>query len=165
MRKTTRVFSIFCAVLCIALLASCNNSDLSSGEMSINEVKSVVFKSDFPEMVELGKSQLSNYYNFEEKWLDEFSVYIADSETSSDEVGIFRIASKDYVKDVVAAVEQRVNTQISMLNNQNEVELQKLSDRILLQRDDIIVMVISGEGKDISKRLIDDDGFSTVVVQ
>ena len=165
MRKTTRVFSIFCAVLCIALLASCNNSDLSSGEMSINEVKSVVFKSDFPEMVELGKSQLSNYYNFEEKWLDEFSVYIADSETSSDEVGIFRIASKDYVKDVVAAVEQRVNTQISMLNNQNEVELQKLSDRILLQRDDIIVMVISGEGKDISKRLIDDYGFSTVVVQ
>lgn len=165
MRKAMRAFSVVLALMGIVLLVSCGDPDSASGNMSINEVKTVVFKSDFPEMVELGKSQLSNYYTFEEEWLEEFSVYIADSETASDEVGIFRLTSDDYTKDVVAAIEQRVNTQISMFNKQNEVEISKLGSRVLLQKGDIIVLVISQFGEDIADRLEEDYGFSEIVIQ
>lgn len=167
MRTTMRIVSAVLALLCIVLLVSCKDEDsgVRSGPVSIGEVKTAVFKSDFPEMVELGNSQLSNYYTLETEWVTEFSVYVADSENVCDEVAIFRLADADYTMNVVSAIENRVNSQISMLNNQNKAEFNKLSARVLLQKEDIIVLVISPLGNEIAERLENDYGFEEIVVQ
>ena len=161
MIKVIRTVLVMVAVLCVAALSACNVND-GSVSVSIDNVKSVVFETEFPEMVELGKNQLSNYYILDETWIKDFSVYIADSEILCDEVAVFRLAESQYFNSVVAAVEQRVKVQFNVSNSQNRVESEKLTNRVLLQKDDIIVMVISEQSKEISERLQKKYGFKEI---
>ena len=158
MKKAIRILLLALAIVGTLSMASCRKAD-DNAPVSIENVKTSVFKSQFPEMVELGKNQLSNYYTYEEIWFKEFSVYIADTESLCDEVAIFRLSDGEYLKSVVAAIEQRVNSQFSITNAQNSAETMKLSNRILLQKDDIVVMVISEHVKEIADRLKQEYGF------
>ena len=161
--------SIFKRVMCMLLVfacafsfAACENKD--SIPVSIEKVKSAIFESQFPEMVELGKNQLSNYYNCDEELFSEFSVYIADSESRCDEVAIFRLAAEDSLKAVVAAIEKRVSSQLSITNTQNSAEFMKLSERVLLRKGDMLVLVVSDQGEDIAERLKHKFGFKDIKI-
>ena len=161
MVKVIRTVLLLLAVMGILSVSACNVKN-DEKPVSIDSIKSVVFETEFPEMVELGKNQLSNYYSFDEAWIKDFSVYIADSEILCDEVAIFYLADPEYLNNVVAAVEQRANSQFSASNAQNQVESAKITNRILLQKDNMIVMVISAQSKEISKRLQKKYGFKEI---
>ena len=161
MGKAMRILLLVLAIVSALSVVSCQKEDETT-PVSIENVKTIVFESQFPEMVELGKNQLSNYYTYEEVWFKEFSVYIADSESSCDEVAIFQLTNREYQKNVVAAVEQRVNSQFAATNTQNPTEAMKLSKRVLVQKDDIVVMVISEHGEEILKRLKKTYGFKEI---
>ncbi len=163
MQKALRIVLSWLVVVSMFSLISCRESS-DSEHISIADVKSAVFESDFDEMVELGKNQLANYYSYEEEWFTEFSVYIADSESRCDEVAIFRLADNKYLKSAVASIEQRINSQSAATNAQNSSEFLKLSRRVLLQKDDVIVMVVSEQGEEIAKRLREKFGFKDIKI-
>ena len=143
-------------------LVSCGRTD--DKKISVYDVKNVIFESHYSGLTQLGSAQVTNYYAMQSEWISESLVYVDGADSSCDEVAVFRLSDQDYAKNVIAAVEQRINSEMAVFGNSLESEYKKLQERVLMQKDDLIVLVVMSDSVEISNRLNKKLGFSDISI-
>ena len=136
---TVKIFSLVLVVLMVFSLCACSgsNTNLSPGEIAsrLCKVDSNV------SYVKLVPEQIPSFFNISVSSLEDYSVYIADDENSTNTIAVFKAA------DNKASVLEAINSYVAGLSKtfelSNSSEYKKLNARIIMELDDSIVLVVS----------------------
>jgi hypothetical protein len=133
------------------MLGGCGkNNSASPSEIS----KDVVSKANLTQLSPLTGDKLESYFEIKNSDVKRFSVLISSLPTSSDTVAIFEITDKEKKALVISGVSKYISALQSSMNNM-ETERQKISSRLLMELDNLVILIICGDTAPVEQYLKD----------
>lgn len=146
-----RIVSVLLAVLVLLSFASCNRAALSPAEIT----ESIKTNHHFSSLSELSGDKLSAYFQFNDSDVKRFSVYISNATESSDVIAAFEFRDDTEKSKIMNGVSLFLNNKAEVYKNNFETEYQKIQNRIFMQVDSIIVVVICEDYRQVETELKD----------
>ncbi len=151
---------LFCLLLCICIFTGCaGRQGAESPEALVSQMKTYTDKDIV--WVELTQSEIVGYFGFEGEISLAHAALINDSEEKFDIISAFVIPERDDMLSATKKATASLDTATKNFVAANETEADKIRDRVILSRDDTLVIVVSSNAEKIKEMLLD-KGFSTV---
>ncbi len=143
--RLRRLLAAGLALLCALLLGGCGRGADASAELSCAALSARLQEEAGGQIVwtPLTGDQLSNYYGFSGEILRDFSVVVSDSDSLSDEIAVFDPKSPDDRLALLDGVNRHLTETAAGFRALNETEYKKLQNRLILELDGRIVLVVS----------------------
>ena len=158
LKRAAAVFS--CLLLCICIFTGCAaGQGAESPEALVSQMKTYTDK-DIA-WVELTQGEIIGYFGFEGEISHAHTALINDSEEKFDIISAFVIPERE---DMLSAVEKATVSLDTAAKNfvaASGTEAEKIRSRVILSREDTLVIVVSSNAEKIKEMLLD-KGFSTV---
>lgn len=154
--KSTR---LKCALSAIILIISscifCSCSQKSADQsVTIDMIESIILDNgSFPDMSEVSSKQLAYYFELPENCLSDSIMYIAESESLSDEYGIFEINDYSVLNDVVSSISSHIVNRKASFLMMSELENNKLKNFIINKKDNFIIFAVNEKTTQIAQAL------------
>lgn len=144
-----KITLIFCSLLTVITFCSCKEKEtLSPADIS----EKIVEENTLTELSPLSGEKLYSYFEFKNSDVNRFSVMISNSTENSDTVAVFEVKDEDSRSLVVTGISKYIDKlSNSMRTVKNEHE--KVSSRVLMEVDDLIILVISSCSENVEKQL------------
>ncbi len=97
--------------------------------------------------VSLSSDQLSNYYGFAGESLQDFCVYISDSEELSNEIAVFLPKDSDARLRVLDGINQRINKVAATFRNLSATEYKKIQSRLIMELDSMVILAVTNDSE------------------
>ena len=151
---------LVCLLLCICTFTGCTGGDKTeSPEALVSQMKT--YTDEDIVWVELTQSEIIGYFGFEGEIARAHTALINDSEEKYDIISAFVIPEHDDMLSAAKKVTESLDTATKNFVTANETEADKIRDRVILSRDDTLVIVVSSNAEKIKEMLLD-KGFGTV---
>lgn len=136
---------------CLLFLGGCASSNPTGNSINLKDVANeIVSKGSFDSsLVELNEDEIKSFYFYEAGLVEEAIVYIS-TQTTADEVALFKT---DKVEEVKKAIVERVQNQVSTFGSYFPEENPKLENAVILVKNDIVIFVASKDPKQIQEMI------------
>ena len=131
-------------VLLSALLLTGCQSDKPAGIEEISTQLNEVVLED-SETVSLSDDQLLNYFSFGTDVLSDYRVSLRESESGFQMVAVFAPKNQDNRKTVLEGINKAIAVTASTYKALNQGEYQKIQNRLLYEKDDLLILVVSDQ--------------------
>ena len=138
----------------LLLLSGCAKKEATKPFELAEKIKE---SAPFAELSPLSGDKLSSHFGFTDAHVRRYSVLISSSGESADTIAIFEILEQDTKPTVVTGISGYLTQMSSSFKNTIEAEYNKVSSRVLMELDDIIVLVICSDSQKV-KDLLDQMG-------
>lgn len=141
-------------ILVISLLAGCN----SQGELpSTNEIAITLksYSADTVNWAKLDKTKISSYFGFKGENIEEFSGYVNDSEEFFDIIAVFKLKNPEAKEEVMDGINFITKSADNAFRIANKSVSDKIANKIIAEKDDLIILCIIDNYSQISKYLTD----------
>lgn len=139
--------------LVLCLVFSCCACGKGSVQTPGNIVKAIKEQNNFSKLNMLSNDKLSSYFQFKDSDVKRFCVMVSDSEKSSDTIACFEPADKAGRSVVISGISQYLTTLSTSFKTTIDSEYTKIQNRILMETESLIVLVICAEPKGVAKQL------------
>ncbi len=148
-RKATVLISILlCFLLC---LGGCAKGEELTSESLCDELVDIVFSGK--RTTTLSKSELQNYFPFENETLTEYKAVISTDDETYDMVAVFKPDGKENTKVILSGVNSAVSTAAYLIKSLSENQYNKITNRLFYEIDGFYVLIIADEYKAATKYL------------
>lgn len=144
-------------VLCLLMLSGCGNA---SQTPDVSEIADRL-KGYSPETIswtQLKKDDVPAYFGFGKEVLADFTGYISTSEEYFDIIAVFKLEEQQAREDVIKGVSLLVNASESNYKMVSDAQHSKILNKIIAEKDDIIILCVVDNYSLISKYLEEDLG-------
>lgn len=148
-----RISKLLCFSLCIFILISSFSGCKSKKSPSPSQLtKQIIEESSLSNLSFLSGDKLESYFGFKNSDLGRFSVLISSLNRCSDTVAVFEVKSEESKALIISGISKYAsNLEASM--KLVESEKKKLSSRLILQMDNLIILIICAEAEEIEQNL------------
>lgn len=145
-----KAVSLISILLVLLLLCSCQKSAAQNPADLVGQIKS---QSTFTELSALSGDKLSSYFQFRDTDVKRFSALISVSGESADTIAAFEVTDKGQYDVVITGITQYLTNLSSSFRNTMEGEYKKVQNRVLVEMDQVIILVICSDSAAIEKHL------------
>ena len=144
-------------LLCLSLLSGCGavSQTPSPGEIA-DQLKS--YSPESISWTELNKTDASSYFSFDSETVSDFNGYISNSEEYFDIIAVFKLPDDEARDNVLKGVSFLLNTSENNFKLVSDLQHSKILNKIIAEKDDIIILCIVDNYSRISKYLVEDLG-------
>lgn len=128
----------FLLSICLLFSGCRSNDSLSPSECTAQILK----QQPFPALSELSASALPSYFEFQDADVKRFSAWVSADGESADTVAAFEVTDKSGHNKVVSGISSYLTKLTSSFKNTMDSEYQKIQNRILVEDDHIVLLVI-----------------------
>lgn len=140
--------------LCLSLFAGCSAKSEQYSTLEIaQQLKS--YSADTVSWAELNKTKISAYFGFADDNIEEFKGYVNNSEEYFDIIAVFKLKNPDAKNEVIKGISFMSKTADSIYKIANKSVSDKINNRIIAEKDDLIILCIMDNYGQISKYLTD----------
>lgn len=140
MKRNITVTAII-LLACLLLLSGCSGgTDAPTADMVAQKVSK-----GWDGMTEMSYDEISANYYFSPKLLDDFTVMVSDSDENATEAAVFRLKESGNRGAVLEGIKKHLSERATAFQNVLESEYDKIQNRLLMELDDMIVLVITGD--------------------
>lgn len=150
-RLLTPLLCICMAVVCLSFLGGCEGKNQHTAYSISKSVLELC--SEEVEMTALTAEQTANYYGIPDAHLYDFSVHISSADDQYDTVAVFSYTDKEERTVLADAIAQTIKTNETTVKAVNDAEYQKLQNRIIMELEDKLILVISDNFSEIGEAL------------
>lgn len=141
-------------LLVTSLLAGCGDKgDLPSTNEIASTLKS--YSADTVKWAELDKSKISAYFGFKGENIEEFSGYVNDSEEFFDIIAVFKLKNPEETQEVLDGISFITKSADNAFKIANKSVSDKIANKIVAQKDNLLILCIIDNYSQISKYLTD----------
>lgn len=142
-------------LLIISVFAGCSSRDkLPSPEEIAGQLKS--YSAETVNWAKLDKTKISSYFGFTDENISEFAGFVNDSEEFFDIIAVFKLENKDAKDEVLDGISFVAKNADNAFKIANKSVSDKISNKIVAETDDLIILCIMDNYSQISKYLTDD---------
>ena len=155
---------IVCVFMCVCLLATafvgCSQTDQ---KYTVKEITDEIKTYNDIEIVwtNLKREEISAYLGFTADKTKNLSVYINDAEEDYDIAAAFEFDSEKDLTDVIEALNKSLSAAADSFKNTSLTEAQKISNRLVLKKGTMLVVIVSTNYEEINK-VLKNKGFVSV---
>lgn len=137
-----KIFStILSLVLCLVVLAGCNNStDIPSATEISNSIKSL--SSDTVDWASLDNSSIPTYFGIPRDNITDFCGYINSSEEKFDMIAVFKFNDTKTREDVIGGISSLIQQMSDSYSLANANEVKKITMPIVAELDNTVILCI-----------------------
>ena len=158
LKKYLSVALVF--LLCIGVMVGCSSGkNLNPAEIT-DEIMAYVDKDI--KWVSLKEGELIGYFGFSGETVVSHSAYINDAEEKYDIVSAFEFKDNKSLHTAVEKVNASLTSATQNFATAIDSEREKIANRVILSKDNVLVVVVSSNTQKI-KEMLTDKGFSAVV--
>ena len=143
-------------MLSFCLLSGCSTADKPSAEEVAYELKALT--SNSINWSELDNNKMSTYFQLENSEVENFKGYINSAEERFDMIAVFSFSDQKAKKSVLEAVEATTRDMSENYKLANGNEATKISNRLLAETDDLVILCIIDQNDSLKKYLTDNIG-------
>ncbi len=148
-------------LMLVSLTAACaGGNDEVTPETITNDIFEYVDKDII--WVSLKKDELNSYFGFSGENVTAHSAFINDSEQKYDIVAAFEFEDRQTMRAAVEKVNISLDAAIQNFKSVIDTETEKIMNRVILSKENILVIVVSSNTPKIKEMLTEKD-FSSVV--
>ncbi len=130
-------------VFSLILLVGCSSNSGKKNLDITNTVNKIKTEINFPEMVEISKNDVSNYYDFNISDVEDIYLSINASGGFPDEIAIVKVYSSNSIKYIKESLEKRKQQLIKTFENYQPNEMYKLNQSVIVSKDNYIAFIVS----------------------
>lgn len=138
-------------VILITLFCGCKGND-SISPMDLTD--HIYSKYNFSSLNSLSGSDLSSHFQFQDSDVKRFSVLISASADSADTIAAFEVTDEKQHALVVSGISGYITKLSTSFKNTITTEYTKIQNRIFVEIDNVILLVICSEPDEIEKMLL-----------
>lgn len=142
MKKLMKILSL-CLALLIALSACGNTSYISFDDVYNDLITSIDFGSNMSEMSEIAAENF--YFIYDTEILEDYKIYMDESNSTPNEIALFRLAKESDRTTVETIVKNRINDLKIGFEDYNPDEMYKLENAVVKSSGQYVMMVICGD--------------------
>ena len=137
-----KTVSLIISLLLIFTFCGCSNTKTyNSAELS----KEILNKTAFSELKELSGSSLSSYFVFKDGDIKRFNVRVSATGESADTVACFEVVDENQRSTVISGISKYLNKLSTSFKATMESEYLKVQNRVLVEIEDIVILVICND--------------------
>lgn len=149
--------TLLCLLFVILLLAGCSkNKPLPSVQDVAGNLKSL--SSDAVVWAELDITKISSYFGITDHNISEFAGFVNNSEEFFDIIAVFKLKTEDAKEDVINGISFIAKNADNTFKIANKSVSDKISNKIVAEKDDLIILCIMDNYSQVSKYLTDELG-------
>lgn len=137
-----KAIALLTAICLLLSLYGCS-STTSTSPTSLSE--QILEKTTFSELKELSGTSLPSYFVFQDTSVKRFNVKVSATGKSADTIACFEVKDSDQRSKVVSGISQYLNKLSTSFKTTMEMEYQKVQNRLLLEFNNIIVLVVCND--------------------
>ena len=154
--------NLFIICLCLLITAGCQNDVVSFSPAEIaNSIKA--FSDDSVEWTTLEEDSVSNHFGFSADKLESFIGYISSSEERYDIIAIFEYDNDDVKTEIIKGIDFQIAVAEQNYKAASVNEYEKITHKIVAQKDKIIILCITDQTEKVSKFLTEDLGAQIIL--
>lgn len=139
------------AVFSLILLVGCNSNSGKKNLDIANTVNKIKTEIKFPEMVEISRNDISNYYDLNMSDIENIHLSINASGGFPDEIAIVKVDSSNNVKSIKESFEKRKQQLIKTFENYQPNEMYKLNQSVIVSKDNYVAFIVSSNSNQAKK--------------
>lgn len=137
-----KIISIFLSViLCFAISGCASAKKHTPTQLS----EDILELTSFSELKELSGASLPSYFVFQDGSVKRFSVRVSATAQSSDTLACFEVADEKQRATAVSGISQYLTNLSTAFKSTMEQEYQKVENRLLVELESIIILVICND--------------------
>lgn len=140
--KSGKVISLISLLLVLCLLCSCSKPVEQTPSELVDQIQS---QNNFTELSSLSGDKLSSYFQFRDTDIKRFSALISVTGESADTVAAFELADQSQYDTVITGITQYLTNLASFFRSTMESEYKKIQNRVLVEMDQIILLVVCAD--------------------
>lgn len=150
--KRCKALSAICVTLAILvmLFCGCKGTDSIS---PIDLTERIYSNYNFSSLKSLSGSDLSSHFQFQDSDVKRFSVLINASADSADTIAAFEVTDEKQHALVVSGISGYITKLSTSFKNTIPAEYTKIQNRIFVEIDNVILLVICSETDEVEKML------------
>ena len=141
--KSVKIGALLVAAL--MLFAGCSKS-MDIGKTSETILTTVTFDD---ELIKAESGVVSNLYTLPATGIEDYVIYVSGSGAPANEFAIFRVKDNDAANAVKTALATRVETLINNFENYVPDELNRINNKLILQKGDYILFAVTNSNNDV----------------
>lgn len=123
-------------------------------DVSIEEIrKDIVQSTDVTTMEDDDGTKLKKLYNINKRDVDDYILYAPKSNMEANEILILKAKTQDDLKALKEKVGNRVKSQSDSFENYDKTQFEIISNYILEEKDNYLILIISKDSKAIKKSI------------
>jgi len=149
MKKFLSVLLI--AILCFAFTSCSKEVKQPSASEVMAKVKASV---ELPEMAEISKENLGNYYDIDTQIIDEIAYAIAGSGVDADEVLILKLKTPQDVNKVFKIVDEKRESQKKIFSEYAPAEATKIENAFVMKKGNYYIYAVTSDTKKVEDAIL-----------
>ncbi len=143
---------IICLALCVLAFCACSEKGKYYSADEITE-RVMTYTDSKIDWVPLKADALSGYFGFSDADIKDYSAFISSSEAGYDIVAAFEFKNGEALKSSVARLNEKLDNTMDNFSAVKESESAKIRERIILSKDEMLVVIVCANSKSINDEL------------
>ncbi len=141
----TKIKSIVALVLVTIVLLTASGCGDAKKVNTTDLSEEILTLTTFSELKELSGASLPSYFRFSDGSVKRFNVRISATGESADTLACFEVKDKEQRTTAIKGISQYLSDLSTFFKPTMESEYQKVENRLLVELDDVIVLVICND--------------------